>query len=99
MGTGFLIPPISCNTKFEKEKKNGINIPSIYSTKRISRAFGTTSTPILPCHPTPVLNPMTKEPVTPDFLSVLFPMGLIEQEVCTERYIDIPEEVREAYKL
>ncbi len=47
----------------------------------------------------PVLHPVTKEPVTPDFLSVLFPMELIMQEVSTERYIEIPKEVREAYKL
>ncbi len=52
-----------------------------------------------PVAPEAVLNPMTNEPVTPDFLSVLFPMGLIEQEVSMDRYIDIPEEVREAYKL
>ncbi len=52
-----------------------------------------------PVPPTPVLNPQTKEPVTPDFLSVLFPMELIMQEISTERYIDIPEEVREIYKL
>ncbi|HUI88547.1 MAG TPA: TrpB-like pyridoxal phosphate-dependent enzyme, partial [Anaerolineales bacterium] len=49
--------------------------------------------------PTPVLRPDTLEPVTPDFLSVLFPMDLILQEVSTERYIEIPEEVREIYKL
>lgn len=52
-----------------------------------------------PVAPSPVLNPMTKEPVTPDFLSALFPMGLIQQEISTERYIEIPEEVREIYKL
>ena len=52
-----------------------------------------------PVPPTPVLNPMTREPVTPDFLSALFPLGLIEQEISSERYIPIPEEVREAYKL
>ena len=48
---------------------------------------------------TPVLHPATKEPVTPDFLSVLFPMDLIQQEISTERYIEIPPEVREIYKL
>ncbi len=48
---------------------------------------------------TPVLHPGTLEPVTPDFLSVLFPMDLIMQEISTERYIEIPEEVREIYKL
>ena len=45
----------------------------------------------MPVPPPPVLNPQTMEPVTPDFLSVLFPMALILQEVSTERYIDIPE--------
>jgi tryptophan synthase beta chain len=49
--------------------------------------------------PAPVLHPGTLEPVTPDFLSVLFPMDLILQEISTERYIEIPEEVREIYKL
>ncbi len=52
-----------------------------------------------PLPPTPVLRPDTLEPVTPDFLSVLFPMELIMQEISTERYIEIPEEVREIYKL
>ena len=53
----------------------------------------------MPVPPAPVLNPQTLEPVTPDFLSVLFPMSIIQQEVSTERYIEIPEEVREVYKL
>src|SRR5512145_3033219 len=53
----------------------------------------------MPVPPAPVLNPQTLEPVTPDFLSVLFPMPLIMQEVSTERYIEIPDEVREIYKL
>lgn len=52
-----------------------------------------------PCPQNPVLNPVTKEPVTPDFLSALFPMNLILQEISTERYIEIPDEVRELYKL
>lgn len=52
-----------------------------------------------PVPPTPVLHPGTHEPVTPDFLSAIFPMGLIQQEVSSERYIEIPEEVREVYKL
>ncbi len=53
----------------------------------------------MPVPPAPVLHPQTMEPVTPDFLSVLFPMELILQEVSTERFIPIPEEVREVYKL
>jgi len=52
-----------------------------------------------PLAPTPVLRPDTLEPVTPDFLSVLFPMELILQEVSTERFIPIPDEVRDVYKL
>jgi len=53
----------------------------------------------MPVPPSPALHPQTKQPVTPDFLSVLFPMELILQEVSTERYIEIPKEVREIYKL
>jgi tryptophan synthase beta chain len=53
----------------------------------------------IPVEPAPVLNPQTKEPVTPEFLSVLFPMGLIMQEVSTERWIEIPQAVRDIYKL
>lgn len=52
-----------------------------------------------PVAPAPVLNPLTMEPVSPDFLNVLFPMELIMQEISTDRYIDIPEEVRDIYKL
>ena len=61
-------------------------------------SFGTTSTPTARCRRRRCSS-RTKEPVTPDFLSVLFPMELILQEISTERYIEIPEEVREIYKL
>ncbi len=47
----------------------------------------------------PALHPATHEPLTPDVLAVLFPMACIEQEVSQERYIPIPEEVRETYAL
>jgi tryptophan synthase beta chain len=53
----------------------------------------------LPVPPEPVLHPGTLEPVTPEFLNMLFPMNLIMQEVSPERYIEIPEPVREIYKL
>ncbi len=53
----------------------------------------------LPVPPQPVLHPVTMEPVTPEFLSVLFPMNLIMQEVSPERWIEIPEPVREIFKL
>jgi tryptophan synthase beta chain len=47
----------------------------------------------------PVLHPGTKQPIGPADLAPLFPMGLIMQEVSQERYIDIPDEVREIYQL
>jgi len=47
----------------------------------------------------PVLHPGTKQPITPDDLKAIFPMELIMQEVSTERYIEIPKEVLEVYKI
>lgn len=47
----------------------------------------------------PVLHPGTKQPIGPDDLAALFPMELILQEVSSERFIEIPEEVRNAYKI
>src|SRR5256885_6471283 len=49
--------------------------------------------------PPPPLHPGTKEPAGPDDLSPIFPMNLILQEVSTDPEIEIPEEVREVYKL
>ncbi|MCD6675330.1 MAG: TrpB-like pyridoxal phosphate-dependent enzyme [Burkholderiaceae bacterium] len=47
----------------------------------------------------PVLHPGTLQPIGPDDLAPLFPMELILQEVSTEREIDIPEPVRDIYRL
>src|ERR687897_1575915 len=49
--------------------------------------------------PPPPLNPQTGEPAGPDDLAAIFPMGLIEQEVSTAPEIEIPDEVREIYRL
>src|SRR5213595_228533 len=49
--------------------------------------------------PAPPLRGDTLEPAGPDDLAPIFPMGLIEQEVSAEPDIEIPEEVREIYKL
>src|SRR3989449_7306173 len=49
--------------------------------------------------PNPPLHPGTKEPLGPEDLAPIFPMGLIEQEVSAEPEIEIPDEVREIYKL
>ena len=53
----------------------------------------------LPFELPPVLHPGTKQPVGPDDLAPLFPMALILQEVSRERWVEIPEPVREVYKL
>jgi len=47
----------------------------------------------MPNKPLPPLHPGTKQPIGPDDLAPLFPMPLIEQEVSSERWIDIPEKV------
>ena len=52
----------------------------------------------LPSPPPPPLGPDGK-PITPDMLAPVFPMNLIEQEVSTERWIDIPEEILEILTL
>src|SRR3954465_12224500 len=55
--------------------------------------------PDLPSPPPPPLHPGTREPVGPDDLAPLFPMDLIAQEVSPDRYISIPEEARDVYRL
>ncbi|NOX80279.1 MAG: TrpB-like pyridoxal phosphate-dependent enzyme [Deltaproteobacteria bacterium] len=45
----------------------------------------------------PPLDPETMQPVSPEKLAAVFPMGLLEQEMSAERLIPIPEEVREIY--
>jgi tryptophan synthase beta chain len=52
----------------------------------------------LPKPVAPVLHPGTGKPIVPDDLAPLFPMSLIEQEVSTERDIEIPEPVRDIYR-
>ena len=53
----------------------------------------------LPSAPPPVLHPGTLQPIGPDDLAPLFPAELIAQEVSTDRYVDIPDEVLEVYRL
>ena len=47
----------------------------------------------------PPLDPETKEPIAPEKLAQVFPMGLLEQEMSPERFIKIPDEVMEVYKI
>jgi tryptophan synthase beta chain len=53
----------------------------------------------MPNKPLPPLNPATREPIGPDALAPLFPSGLIAQEVSQEPWIEIPDEVRDIYRL
>ena len=55
--------------------------------------------PDLPSPPPPPLHPGTKQPVGPGDLEPLFPMALILQEVSTEREIEIPEPIRDIYRM
>lgn len=53
----------------------------------------------MPNKPLPPLHPGTKEPIGPEALAPLFPMELIKQEVTAEKWIDIPDEVRNIYSI
>lgn len=53
----------------------------------------------LPVKPPPALHPQTQEPIKPEDLSPLFPDELIKQEASTDRFIAIPEEVIDVYRL
>jgi tryptophan synthase beta chain len=55
--------------------------------------------PDLPSAVPPPLHPGTREPIGPDMLAPIFPMALIAQEVAQDRTVEIPEEVRDIYRL
>ena len=55
--------------------------------------------PDMPTPPAPPLNPGTGQPIGPEDLAPIFPMGLIEQEVSQDTWIDIPEEILDIYRL
>lgn len=53
----------------------------------------------MPNKPLPPLDPETKKPLDPSKLEAILPKELIKQEISTERYIEIPERIREIYSL
>ena len=53
----------------------------------------------LPTPLDPPLHPGTGQPATPEDMAAIFPMSLLEQEMSTQRYFDIPDEVRQVYAL
>ncbi len=71
----------------------GVAVPSTVPTHWYNLAAD------LPEPVPPHLHPGTHEPLGPEDLAPLFPMGLIQQEVTTERYVEIPQTVREIYAL
>src|SRR5712692_1866026 len=75
---------------------DNVHIKYLLTEDEIPRAWYNIM-PDLPRPPQPVLHPGTKQPVTPDDLAPLFPMALIMQEVSTERYIEIPDPIRQVY--
>jgi len=55
--------------------------------------------PDLPRPPDPPLHPGTKQPIGPEDMAPIFPMGLLAQEMSADPFIEIPDEVRHAYAL
>ncbi|MCX7015781.1 MAG: TrpB-like pyridoxal phosphate-dependent enzyme, partial [Candidatus Sumerlaeota bacterium] len=55
--------------------------------------------PDLPTPPPPPLHPATHQPCGPDDLRPIFPMGLIQQEMCMDPWVEIPDEVRRILRL
>ncbi len=53
----------------------------------------------MPTKPLPMLHPATKQPIKPEEMEGLFAKALVEQEFSQERYIDIPDEVRDLYRI
>lgn len=53
----------------------------------------------MPNKPLPPLDPKTMQPIDPSALLALFPEAIVQQEISQEAYIDIPEAVREKYKM
>jgi tryptophan synthase beta chain len=47
----------------------------------------------------PPLHPGTRQPIPPEALLAIFPENLVKQEMCPDRYVEIPEEVRDIYAL
>ncbi len=74
------------------------SVKYLLSEDRIPRAWYNIAAD-LPVPLPPPLHPGTGKPIGPDDLAPLFPMALIAQEVSAERDIEIPEPVREIYKL
>ena len=47
----------------------------------------------------PPLHPGTRQPVSLEMMTAIFPENLVRQEMCPDRWVEIPEPVREIYAL
>ncbi len=83
-------------TRMERQK--GMAIKFLLPEDRIPTSWYNVAAD-LPAPPPPPLHPGTLQPAGPEDLAPLFPMGLIMQEMSAERLIEIPDEVREIYRL
>src|SRR6266567_538399 len=87
---------ISSMPREERTMPDNVHTKYLLSEDEMPRAWYNIAAD-LPRPPDPVLHPGTKQPVGPADLAPLFPMALIMQEVSTERYIEIPEPIRQVY--
>jgi len=53
----------------------------------------------MPNKPMPPLDPVTRKPISAEALSAVFPKELIKQEMCVDKWVEIPEKVRELYSI
>src|SRR5215469_6953486 len=101
MGALHRVPTLLCSAissmpREERTLPDNVHTKYLLSEDEMPRAWYNIAAD-LPRPPDPVLHPGTGQPVGPADLAPLFPMALILQEVSTERYIDIPEPVRQVY--
>jgi tryptophan synthase beta chain len=80
------------------ERQKGMTKKFVLPEDRIPTAWYNIAAD-LPEPPPPPLHPGTLKPAQPEDLAPLFPMGLIMQEMSTDRMVEIPDEVREIYRL
>ena len=88
----FRLPPITPEVHNRTDTK--ITLPESNIPTRFYNIAADLPTPL-----PPLLHPGTRQPIGPEALAPIFPMELIGQEVSVERWIEIPDEVRDIYRL
>jgi tryptophan synthase beta chain len=99
MGHQDCLRPRACTGDGEKEKSAMANdVKFVLNEHQIPHSWYNILADA-PFAATPAYHPATREPIGPQDLAPIFPMEIIMQEVSTERYIAIPEEVHDVYRL